>query len=114
MDLGYSLNQGTVHAVDSEVAKQGLKKGDRLIRVGERNFGPGCFAWVSKVASYPVEVFRDGKKLRLTLKPKAAKTESPVLEIDPFAEETAAKLREGWLRRTEYVAPRETLVRIVG
>jgi len=114
MDLGYSLNQGTVHAVDSEVAKQGLKKGDRLVRVGERNFGPGCFAWVSKVASYPVEVFRDGKKLRLTLKPKAAKTESPVLEIDPFAEETAAKLREGWLRRTEYVAPRESLVRIVG
>ena len=114
MELGYSLVQGTVHSVDAEVAKQGLKKGDRVLRVGERNFGPGCFAWVSKVATYPVEVFRDGKKVRLNLKPKSSITEGPVLEIDPFAEETAAKLREGWLRRTEYVTPRETLVRIVG
>ena len=114
LELGYSLNQGTVHAVDPDVARFGLKKGDRVLKVGERSFGPGCFAWVSRVESYPLEVFRDGKKLRLTLKPKAAKTESPVLEIDPFAEQMAAKLREGWLKRTEYTAPRETLARIVG
>jgi predicted metalloprotease with PDZ domain len=97
--LGFKLEDGVVSELDSDVSGQGLRKGDRLLSVEERAFGPGCFAPVAARSAYQVKVQRAGQTLTLELKTKTVGVANPTLEFDPFADERADRLRSGWLKK---------------
>lgn len=98
-ELGFRLEGDRVEEVDSEASGVGLRKGDQVTRVAGKAFGQGCFAMVSEIPQYQLEVYRDGKVMTFEMKTKVARHRGPVLELDPFADARAEKLREGWLRK---------------
>lgn len=100
--LGFQLEGQVVKAVDSDLAAQGLQKGDTIVMVNGVRFRPGCFVPMKSKEAYSVQVFRPGVLLDLKLKTKPVRTTSPTLEFDPFVDGRTIELRERWLKGPYY------------
>jgi len=98
--LGFELNGAEVRQVDTDIAAQGLRRGDSVLLVQGKRFQPGCFVPLKAQAEYAVEVVRDGAHIKLNLRTKSVRTTRPTLEMDPFADAAAIQRRERWLAGT--------------
>lgn len=96
--LGYELKDGVVSEVDAEVSQQGLRRGDRIVTVNGSQLASGCFAAARDQETYDVEVLREGRIVKIGLKPVKVRTLRPTVEFDPYADARAIAQRDRWLR----------------
>ncbi len=95
--LGFELNGDRVSWVDDETAAQGVARGDRVLVVNGKAFGPGAFAGVDGEFTVTLQRGEATKDLKLRTLEKPA--DYWTLELDPFANARAARLRESYLAR---------------
>lgn len=100
IESSYYVRNGIIVDASSKLLKSGLQLGDEVLEIGGHRYSEPRFHDVCGVR-HTLKVRRGGRLFKFDVAPHPESSQSYKLVRDPFADERAKRLLDGWLRKAK-------------